>query len=273
MEHGYPNALVRWHYHDEFELHYIAATRGKVFVGDYIGEFEPGHFVLTGPRLPHNWISQTHTDEHVAIRDRLVKFDQHLIRDMAKVAPELAELLPMLDRAKYGIEFKGETLDQALTFMRAMRDCEGAAKISLLIEFLLVLAKQTQYHLLSTVSMKSNADDTSLLKVDQVAHFITENYAQQITLSTVAELVGMSESAFSRFFTKATGNGFNEFLNRVRISRACELLANTNEPVTHICFEVGFNNVANFNRRFRRIKQLTPREYREEVQQRLQVVG
>src|SRR5690349_8668291 len=52
LEHGFPNPLVRWHYHEEYELHLIVATRGKVFVGDYIGHFEPGHLVLTGPRLP-----------------------------------------------------------------------------------------------------------------------------------------------------------------------------------------------------------------------------
>ena len=57
LAHGFPNPLVRWHYHEEYELHLIVKTRGKVFVGDYIGHFEPGHLVMTGPRLPHNWIS------------------------------------------------------------------------------------------------------------------------------------------------------------------------------------------------------------------------
>lgn len=273
LEHGFPNPLVRWHYHDDFELHYIAHSSGKVFIGDYIGQFKPGNFVLTGPRLPHNWISQTENDEPIPLRDMLVQFDQYVIRNMAKAAPELDELLPMLDRAKYGIEFLGVAQAQAEPFMRRIRASSGAMKISLLIEFLQVLAKETHYQLLSTVSMKCNADDSSMKKVDLVANFVTANYSQAVSLTTVAELVGMSESAFSRFFTKATGNGFNEFLNRVRISRACDLLAHSNKPVTNICFEVGFNNVANFNRRFRRIKNITPREYRDEVQQRLRNDG
>ena len=57
LAHGIPSPLVRWHHHDEYELHLIMETSGKVFVGDYIGHFQPGHLVLTGPRLPHNWIS------------------------------------------------------------------------------------------------------------------------------------------------------------------------------------------------------------------------
>lgn len=270
LEHGFPNELVRWHYHDDFELHYIAHSSGKVFVGDYIGQFQPGNFVLTGPRLPHNWISRLEPGDAVPLRDMLVQFDQHVIRNMAKAAPELDELLPMLDRAKYGIEFHGIIQQDAKAFMERMRSSAGAAKISILIEFLQVLSKETQYQLLSTVSMKSNADESSMKKVDVVANYVTEHYSQPVNLATVADLVGMSETAFSRFFTKATGNGFNEFLNRVRISRACELLSNTSQPVTNICFEVGFNNVANFNRRFLRMKQITPREYREAVQQRTQ---
>src|SRR5258708_40332745 len=57
LDHGYPTPLARWHYHDEYELHLIVATSGKAFVGDWIGQFQPGHLVLAGPRLPRNWIS------------------------------------------------------------------------------------------------------------------------------------------------------------------------------------------------------------------------
>jgi AraC-like ligand binding domain len=57
LSHGYPTPLARWHCHDEYELHLITATSGKAFVGDWIGQFQPGHLVLTGPRLPHNWVT------------------------------------------------------------------------------------------------------------------------------------------------------------------------------------------------------------------------
>ena len=57
LEHGWPTNLCRWHAHEEYELHFIVATRGKAFVGDYIGDFGPGALFLTGPNLPHNWIT------------------------------------------------------------------------------------------------------------------------------------------------------------------------------------------------------------------------
>ena len=101
LEHGVPNPLVRWHYHEEYELHLIVATRGKVFVGDYIGQFEPGHLVLTGPRLPHNWISTDVPEAGVALRDVVLQFADAPLREAAKVIPELGEALPLLERARH----------------------------------------------------------------------------------------------------------------------------------------------------------------------------
>lgn len=80
LEHGIPTPLVRWHQHEECELHLIVETRGKLFVGDYIGHFEPGNLVLTGPRLPHNWISSDGPDEVVHLRDMVLQFSETPLR-------------------------------------------------------------------------------------------------------------------------------------------------------------------------------------------------
>jgi len=69
--HGYPFRTVRWHFHPEYELHLIVATRGRYFVGDLIGEFEPGNLVLTGPNLPHNWVTDVPKDATVPLRCRV----------------------------------------------------------------------------------------------------------------------------------------------------------------------------------------------------------
>src|SRR5215510_11110634 len=94
LDHGFPTPLARWHYHDEYELHLIVATRGKAFVGDYIGQFEPGHLVLTGPRLPHNWISTDVPAEGVTQRDLVIQFPDAPLRQAAALIPEIAEVLP-----------------------------------------------------------------------------------------------------------------------------------------------------------------------------------
>ena len=106
--HDYPFPLAKWHYHPEYELHLIQETSGKMFVGDYIGNFEAGAFVLTGPNLPHNWVSDIAPGEVVKNRDMLIQFGDGVLRDLMRVCPEFEEINPLLDDARYGIEFAGE---------------------------------------------------------------------------------------------------------------------------------------------------------------------
>ncbi len=267
LEHGVPNPLVRWHYHDEYELHLIVETHGKVFVGDYIGHFEPGHLVLTGPRLPHNWISSDTAGATVPLRDMVLQFSDTPLREAAVILPELAEVLPMLDRARHGIEFFGLSESARLRIGR-IRQTQGLRRLSEFMELMSDLSTCTDYRLLSNVLLQSSEDDTSLAQINAVVSQIANNVSQPVSASGLAAQLGMSESRFSRFFRRATGNTFTDFVNRLRINRACQLLMSSDRYVTNICYDVGFNNVANFNRRFLEIKGMTPTEFRRQAEGR-----
>ncbi len=269
LEHGYPSELIRWHAHDEYELHFIAATTGKVFVGDYVGLFGPGQLVLTGPRLPHNWVSKNHPDSHVGLRDMVIQFNHESIEDCISTIPEMSLLLPMLERARSGIEFIGVNPTEIQHRFEKIREATGFTRIVHFLDFLNYLSLWQNYRQLSTMQIYSNTNDAMQRKINTVVEYVINNFEMPITLGETADLVGMTESHFSRFFRKATGNRFIEFVNRVRISKACSLLAETDEKVASICFQVGFNNVANFNRRFQELKGITPREYRMQTTQRL----
>ena len=267
LSHGFPTPLARWHFHDEYELHLIVATSGKAFVGDWIGPFQPGHLVLTGPRLPHNWISMDLPEAGVAERDLVIQFAHEPIERAAEQIPELAEVLPMLERAKHGIEFFGLS-QRAHEHWQRVKAARGIQRFGAFCEYLADLARCTDYRLLSAVQMQGADDDTQIDQINAIVSRITEHIAQPVSLADVAAELGMSESRFSRFFRRATGNNFTDFVNRVRINRACQLLMETDRYVTHICYEVGFNNVANFNRRFLEIKGMTPSEFRRQSDHR-----
>jgi AraC-like DNA-binding protein len=268
IEHGYPSPLVRWHCHNEYELHYIVASSGKVFVGDYIGEFHPGNLILTGRRLPHNWISDTRAGERYELRDMLVQFEHVTIEQMATQILELRELLPLLEEARCGIEFFGMQA-QANYYMWAIRDSSGPTRLGYFCQFLHELARCPNYRTLSTTHMETNTDSAELDRVDMLLNYVTGHYQEQLTLSRVAAQLRMSDGYFARFVKKSTGNTFNELLTRIRITKACELLSTSDRHITDICYEVGYNNVSNFNRRFLELKRVTPREYRGEIRQRL----
>ena len=116
--------------------------------------------------------------------------------------------------------------------------------------------------------MQGEEDEAGNDQVNALVDRITRNYAQSLSAAEMAAELGISESRFSRFFRRATGNTFTDFVNRIRVNRAGQLLMDTDRQVTHICYEVGFNNVANFNRRFLEIKGVTPSEFRREADRR-----
>ena len=263
LEHGYPNPLVRWHYHEEYELHLILQTRGKVFVGDYIGHFEPGHLVLTGPRLPHNWISSDVPPEGVAQRDVVLQFSDEPLHRATELISDLREVLPLLERARHGIEFFGMT-ERARERLARIKSLHGLKRFGEFLQFVGELADCTDYRLLSSAPLQSFEDDTSLAQISTIVGFITENFAHPLSMADLSQRVGMSESQFSRYFRRATGNNFTDFVNRLRITRACELLMDTDRYITNVCYDSGFNNVANFNRRFLEIKGMTPKEFRRQ---------
>jgi AraC-like DNA-binding protein len=264
LEHGVPSALVRWHYHSEYELHLICASSGKVFVGDYIGQFSPGHLVLTGPRVPHNWVSLDTPPEGVKLRDMVIQFSHAPLAQMAGAIPELKAIMPLLGRASYGIEFFDLSESARERFAR-IRDCTGLPRFIEFLSLLGELAESGNYQLLSTVPMQATDDDDALARINAAVNFIVQNLSTQFSMKDLAEHLNMSERMFTRFFRSATGNSFTDFVNRLRINRACQLLMETERYVTNICYDAGFNNVANFNRRFLEFKGMTPKQFRQQA--------
>jgi len=267
LAHGFPTPLARWHFHDEYELHLITATSGKAFIGDWIGPFQPGHLVLCGPRLPHNWVSFDLPEGGVAERDLVIQFCHEPIAHAAEMIPELAEAIPLLERARHGIEFFGLS-ELAHARWLGVKHALGIQRFAAFCDFLADLARCTDYRLLSNVQMQGEDDVKELEQINAFVDRITGDVAKPFSARGVAAELGMSESRFSRFFRRSTGNTFTDFVNRVRVNRACQLLMETDRLVTHICYEVGFNNVANFNRRFLEIKGMTPTEFRRQAAHR-----
>ena len=267
LAHGFPTPLARWHFHDEYELHLITATSGKAFVGDWIGPFQPGHLVLCGPRLPHNWVSFDLPEGGVAERDWVIQFGHAPIAHAAEQIPELAEVMALLERSRHGIEFFGLS-ERALLHWHEVKAARGFTRMIAFCAYLSDLARCTDYRLLSSVQLRGEAGDAETDRINGIVNRIAQDFAQPLSAAALAAELGMSESRFSRFFRRATGNTYTDFVNRIRINRACQLLMETDRLVTHICYEVGFNNVANFNRRFLEIKGLTPREFRRQADRR-----
>jgi AraC-like DNA-binding protein len=101
--------------------------------------------------------------------------------------------------------------------------------------------------------------------ITRARQFILEHQNEELSLASVAKVVNMSSYYFCKTFKKATGLNFTDYLARIRIERAKELLLNPNARVSEIVFEVGFQSITHFNRIFKRHVGRSPSEYRQSL--------
>lgn len=260
--HGYPYRTVRWHFHPEYELHLVTATTGTFLVGDYVGTFEPGNLVMTGPNLPHNWISNIAPDESVPERCLVLQFTQAFIHGCLALFPELGFVVDLLDEAKHGITFPASTAAKVKPVMAELIDAVGARRIELFVALLNLLGQCR-----SRTPLASGEFDAEPMKymtgaMNHVLAHIRKTFTSELHESELAKLSGLSNSAFSRKFRKHTGINFVQYVNQLRIDSACQLLMRNKLSITEICYETGFNNVSNFNRQFLLLKKVSPSKFR-----------
>ena len=263
LQHGWPTELCRWHAHAEYELHLIVETRGKAFVGDYIGDFKPGDLFMTGPNLPHNWMTDQVWTEAVETRDMLVQFSHESVEKLAEGFPEFSQVLKMLQLAQSGILFEGFNPTFARGHMESIRDNTGAERILAFVRFLVRLNEHAEKKTLSVSKLIQPEGGSKQARIAQIVDHITNNFQESLSVKQAAEMAAMTEITFSRNFQTVTGHGFVEFLNRIRIGQACAMLYASDDHITTIAQNAGFRNLANFNRHFLKVKGMTPSEYRD----------
>ncbi len=262
--HGYPYETVRWHFHPEYELNLITQTSGRFFVGDHSGRFEPGQLCMVGPHLPHNWISEVPDQRPIAERGIVLQFSGKTLTHGFAAFPELAYLEWLLVQSQRGILFSKEVSARAAPLMRGLLTVTGVQRVHQFLALLDLLAHAQDKVLMATPEFRPDPDGYQSSTINQVLAYLVEHLGERLREVDVARYAGMEPSAFSRFFRRHAGLRFVQYLNRLRLNRACELLVNTERPVTDICYACGFNNVSNFNRHFLSLKAMPPSQFRRQ---------
>ena len=260
--HGYPHRTVRWHFHPEYEIHLIVETVGRAFVGDYLGRFGPGNLVMTGPDLPHNWISETEPGTRVGCRCIFVQFTSEFIDDCFGIFPEIQDVKALLADAQRGIEFPESTASLVAPVIIALQHAAGIERIELFLKLLRLLASCGNRRLLASAGYEAAPADYMDSAFNHVLAHVRANYTRRLRESELATFCGCSRGSFSRQFHRHTGLTFVQYVNRLRIQHACDLLLFGRGKIADICYESGFNNLSNFNRQFLQHKKMSPAVFR-----------
>lgn len=260
------------HRHSEFELNFLTNCKGaRRIVGDSvetIGEFD---LVLVGHGIEHGW--EQHECVSSNMREITIQFAEDLLGDSLLGKKQLDKVRNMLTESSNGIAFPLPTIMKA--YSRLERLSKTDSGFNGLLEFLALLndiAEAGNYRLLASSSFASVEPACDSRRVQKVQEFIESNYKQEIRLNTIASLVGMAPTAFSRFFKLRTGKSISDYIIDVRLGHASRLLVDSTTSIAEISYDCGFNNISNFNRIFKKKKGHSPKIFRDLYQHHKKLV-
>ena len=253
-----------YHFHPEHELIFIESGEGRRHVGESVEPYSAGDLVLIGSNLPHVYLRrQVRAGESNSI---VLQFRPDCFGAEFWERPELQGIQRLLWRANRGLVFSSSLVARVQPVLVELTTATSARRVRLFLEILDTLANASARSLLIQGNGPS-ASQSDVQRIDRIIDFLEANYGRGITLAEAARVVSLSQSSFSRFFSRATGRRFIEFLNEMRVTHACQCLTQTDQPILEICFECGFTSLSNFNHRFVKMIGMAPRAYREHTRE------
>lgn len=159
---------------------------------------------------------------------------------------------------EWGIQVDREKLKTAYFDTHVLSQKEHEAVVKLLQIFAQHLAMLTN----QIFVQQQNAEPPVITRAKE---FIKQHQTEDISLGQVAKAVNTSTFYFCKMFKKVTGINFTDYVSRVRIENAKNLLLNPNLRVSEIAYEVGFQSLTHFNRVFKKVLGQSPTEYRDKI--------
>lgn len=252
------------HQHKEFELNFIEQGKGvRRIVGDSVEEIGDYELVLIGgENLEHVWEQGRCRSKD--IREITIQFSGDIFGDGILSKNQFASIRRMLRRADHGLSFSLSSIMKVYSVLdNIAAETERFVQFLKFMYILYELSVSDDARVLASSSFAHTERSTESRRVQKVKQYINDHYADPLRLSDLADIVGMSPVAFSRFFRQRTGRTLSDYIVDIRLGYAARMLVDSTKNISEICYECGFNNLSNFNRTFKAKRSCTPRDFRE----------
>lgn len=250
-----------FHYHAEYEVAWISHGQGIRIVGDNVSAFGPGDLCLIGPNLPHIYRAEPGSYPSAVV----IHFSSEFVARLESSFHEARPLATFCRRMKNGLVFHhhhrpDSWFGQQFANLSVAR---GMRRLLIFLELLHDLMETGASEAASPGYLFTPPVDSSE-QIVRACEYILSHSQDPIEHEEIAARAGMSPSAFSRHFKRVTGLTCTQFINRVRLGHASRLLQEETDAmsIAEIAFASGFENLSNFNRRFRERYGRSPRDYR-----------
>lgn len=250
------------HSHDAYELNLIYGCRdARRIVGDSIEVLEDFDLVMLGPGIEHGW--ENYICKSNRIKEFTIQFGSDYYHPDYLRGNNFDSIVRLLDKSLNGLSFGTETVLQTYYyFNKIAEETSPISRMYDLMKLVDILANSKDVRSLSSSTFSHKYTSNDSRRITRVQTYITEHITERIRLIDLANIIGMTESSFSRFFKLHTGMSVSDYIINMRLGEASRRLVYTKMSISEICYECGFNNVSHFSRCFRERKNCTPSEFR-----------
>ncbi len=261
-------SFARWHHHPEYELVIILKGRGKRMIGDHIDRFEPNDLFLLGSYLPHEFLcdGEYHSQNEGFQGEAIVyQFLDDFIGTRFFELPENKNLKRILNESYRGLAFTGKTRDEIKMLMANSFELDGTERLHSLLAIFRILGQTTEYSSLSSPGFMKPFHNLGEEPIQKALEYIVQHFHEEVSMKEMLLITSMSNSAFCNSFKKICRMTFKEYLLNVRVGYACKLLTEDALNISQIAYNCGFENLSNFNRQFKKLKNITPSQFRQKA--------
>jgi len=250
------------HQHEEIQLSFIVEGEGTLVVGDTINNYSKGDILIIGSNIPHVFKSDLNASKTSYMISLF--FTKNSFGNDFFQLEELKELQKFFKRSKHG--FKVATKQKQLKEL--FLQLENVSKLNrfIILLQLLKIASTTNYKSLSSFIYDKKYSDNEGHRMRNVFEYTMNNFEKDISLDTISEVANMTKNAFCKYFKKRTNKTYVQFLNQLRIEHTCKLIQSKQGfSIADIAYKSGFNNISNFNRQFKVVKNISPSDFRKDI--------
>ena len=245
------------HQHKEIQISLLVKGTGKLIIGDSVHGYEHGDIIVVGSKIPH--LFQSAVSKEPSHMISLFFTGDSFGADFFKIS-EVQQLSAFFIKSDQGFKITSPSNDLK-ELIRQMPDMD---KFDRFVHFLLILKKieESEVEILTGFrhpkALKSNEGE----RLQSVLEYVMHHFNEDIRLETISKLAYMTPNGFCRFFKQRTNKTFFQFLIELRIEHVCQLL-NSNKDITiaEASEKAGFKSISNFNRKFKKLKGMTPSGY------------
>jgi len=252
------------HNHEVYELNFVEHAKGvRRIVGDSNEVIDEYDLVLiTSPDLEHVW--EQNNCQSDDIHEITIQFDLDLSDSGMFGRNPFNSMKRMMSEARKGLAFPMDAIMKVYNMLITLsQEKDGFYAFRQFLTILYELSRCDGARTLATSSFSKVEVESDSRRVLKVKNYISKHYMDEVRLATLADIAGMSPSAFSRFFKLHTGRNLSDYIIDMRLGYATRKLVDSTHSISEIGFSCGFNNLSNFNRIFKKKKGCSPSEFRE----------